>query len=64
MTIRIRPALAMMEEKSLAAHLTPALLVSLRDEAPDGNHKAKPGTAWLRWSNASPARESVVRTLD
>ncbi len=55
MTIRIRPiAVQLDDDKELAALLTPTLLGSLKDDAPDGTAQAKPGTAWLRWSGAKP----------
>ncbi|HSI03050.1 MAG: hypothetical protein ACAI38_21405 [Myxococcota bacterium] len=55
MTIRIRPITVQLDDdREMAAHLTPTLLGSLKDDAPDGTAHAKPGTAWLRWSSAKP----------
>ena len=59
MTIRIRPITIRLHEKlddrKLAALLTPTLLGSLSDDAPDGNLAVKPGTTWVRWSSAQDA---------
>ena len=61
MTIRIRPITIRLHEelddRKLAALLTPALLGLLSDDAPDGNLAVKPGTTWVRWSSAQGSSE-------
>ncbi len=54
MTVRI-PSLLLLDQKKLAAILTPALLAPARDDAPQGS---KAGTSWVRWgeAHASPRR--------
>ncbi len=51
MTVRIRPAMLVIDNSQLAAILTPSLLTPSTDN--DRTTKAtRIGTAWLRWGEA------------
>lgn len=59
MTIRIRPITIRLNEqldaRELAALLTPTLLDTPSDDAPEAKPDAKVGTGWLRWTSTQRA---------
>jgi hypothetical protein len=52
MTVRIRHPHLEIDNRRLAAILTPALLSPAKDDAPQAKGR-KPGIAWLQWGDAN-----------
>lgn len=52
MTVRIPQSLVALDNRRLAAILTPALLSPANDDSPEARVQ-RAGTAWLRWGDAN-----------